>query len=85
MSDKFNVLIGLCTECGHPNQMNWVLCDNCGARLPWAPAKVRRDINELSDAELSALCQTATAEPTKQGRIHTLRDILMRAVRGGFH
>ena len=54
--EKIVSLTGVCPQCGHENDRSWVLCDHCGARLPWAPpASQRKKISELSTEELNAV------------------------------
>jgi predicted amidophosphoribosyltransferase len=52
--DDLNRAAGICPHCGHEVEPNWVLCDNCGQRLPWAPPKKIKSLNELTDEELAA-------------------------------
>ena len=57
-------MTGLCPECGHENQRSWVLCDACGARLPWAPPpKARKKIADMSAEELNALFPPPREKP----------------------
>ena len=44
----------VCPQCGAKAEVTWVMCDECGQRLPWAPVKnVQRSIADLSDEELA--------------------------------
>jgi hypothetical protein len=46
---------GLCSVCGHINERSWVMCDSCGARLPWAPPpKEAPKVSEMTDEQLRA-------------------------------
>lgn len=53
MADNLNREVGMCPFCGHEVERQWVLCDNCGQRLPWATHKIRKSLNDLSDEELA--------------------------------
>ena len=55
MDDNYIGETGNCQQCGHLNRREWALCDACGARLPWAPAKQVKGLNDLSDDQLGAL------------------------------
>lgn len=50
-----NSTVGDCPECGHTNERTWVMCDACGARLPWAPPeKAKLQMSEMTDEQLFA-------------------------------
>jgi hypothetical protein len=54
---------GRCDKCGHLNQREWVLCDACGTRLPWAPPESEKPkIEELTIEQL----QTRFAVPPRR-------------------
>lgn len=58
---------GLCPECGHTNSRQWLLCDKCGARLPWAPPEgPRKGLNDLTDEQLAAVFRPPP-EPPRRG------------------
>jgi hypothetical protein len=62
--EKITLTTGLCPACGHENQRTWVLCDRCGARLPWAPPpQTRKKIADLSDDELKVLFAPPRQKP----------------------
>ncbi|MBV9864668.1 MAG: zinc ribbon domain-containing protein [Abitibacteriaceae bacterium] len=47
---------GLCSECGHANSRQWILCDKCGARLPWAPPEAPKlKAHEMTPEQLAAV------------------------------
>ncbi len=52
--DDLNREAGICPFCGAKVESHWALCDQCGKRLPWAPPKKTKSINELTDEELAA-------------------------------
>lgn len=52
--DDLNRQAGICPFCGAEVEPNWALCDECGKRLPWAPPKQQKNINDLTDEELTA-------------------------------
>lgn len=54
MNDDLNRQAGICPYCGAKTEPSWALCDQCGKRLPWAPPKTTKSINDLSDEELAA-------------------------------
>ena len=44
----------VCPQCGAKAEPSWVMCDQCGQRLPWAPVKkIQRSLGDLSDEELA--------------------------------
>ena len=54
MIDELNRQAGLCPYCGAKTEPQWALCDSCGKRLPWAPPKQTKSLNDLTDEELAA-------------------------------
>ena len=43
----------VCPQCGAKVEATWVMCDECGQHLPWAPARIQRSLADLSDEELA--------------------------------
>lgn len=51
--DDLNREAGICPFCGAKVEPHWALCDSCGQRLPWAPPKKQKTLDELTDEELA--------------------------------
>ena len=62
--DDLNRQAGVCPYCGHKVEPTWALCDNCGQRLPWAPPKRAKSLDELSDEELATMFAPSRQQTT---------------------